>query len=107
MPLTPFAGFADAVPAELAGRAAVVVVVGLAVRVAGLVTVSGRWLYPGLTPQLRLGLVAVVAVATMPAAVVAAAISPRAAESSAYAAYAWRVTRGCMHQRDGGGKFRL
>lgn len=72
MPLTPFAGFADAVPAELAGRAAVVVVVGLAVRVAGLVAVSGRWLYPGLTPQLRLGLVAVVAVATMPAAVVAA-----------------------------------
>lgn len=48
-----------------------IVVAGLAVRVAGLLIVGGQRLYPGLTPQVRLGLLLVVAVATAPAAIAA------------------------------------
>ena len=51
--------------------AAAIVVAGLAVRVAGLLLVGGQRLYPGLTPQLWLGLLLVVAVATAPAAIAA------------------------------------
>ena len=57
-------------PASVEPTAALVVA-GLAVRVAGLLLVGGQRLYPGLTPQVRMGLLLVVAVAAAPAAIAA------------------------------------
>jgi len=62
---------AAALPLDGPAEAGAVVAVGLACRVAGLLAVCGRWLTPGLTPQLRLGLLVVLAVAAAPTAVLA------------------------------------
>lgn len=62
---------AVALPPPLVEPAAAIVAAGLAVRVAGLLLVGGQRLYPGLTPQVRLGLLLVFAVATAPAAIAA------------------------------------
>jgi flagellar biosynthesis protein FliR len=66
--LVPVALTVPSVPVE---PAVALVVAGLAVRVAGLLLVGGQRLYPGLTPQVRLGLLLVVAVATAPTAIAA------------------------------------
>jgi len=65
------APFAVALSPPLVEPAAAIVVAGLAVRVAGLMLVGGQRLYPGLTPQVGLGLLLVFAVATAPAAIAA------------------------------------